>query len=73
LKAALSNTFSILRAAINVGKLMWLGGHFISVTFANNFLGHGFHQFSPELYFRVFCPANGFEVESLMLCEADAG
>ncbi len=52
---------------------MWLGGHFISVTFANNFLGHGFHQFSPELYFRVFCPANGFEVESLMLCEADAG
>ncbi len=37
-----------------------VGGYFISVTPANNFMGHGFYQFSPELFFR-FLPANGFD------------
>jgi hypothetical protein len=68
----LEHVFNFRQAAINVGKLLRVGGHFISVTCANNFLGHGFYQFSPELFFRVFCPANGFEVESLILCEVNA-
>ena len=29
-------------------------------TMANNHMGHGFYQFSPELFFRVFQPENGF-------------
>ena len=38
---------------------------------ANNYLGHGFYQFSPELFFRVFAPENGFEVERIVLLEND--
>lgn len=68
----LEHVFNFRQAAINVGQLLKVGGHFISITCANNFLGHGFYQFSPELFFRVFCPANGFEIESLILCEVNA-
>ena len=45
------------------------GGHFIGVTTLNNFCGHGFYQFSPELYYRVFAPGNGFEVVKMYVCE----
>jgi hypothetical protein len=68
----LEHVFNFRQAAINIGQLLKVDGHFISVTCANNFLGHGFYQFSPELFFRVFCPENGFEVESLILCEVNA-
>lgn len=43
------------------------GGHYIGITPANNQMGHGFYQFSPELYFRLFAPENGFEVKSMLL------
>ena len=46
-----------------------VGGFYIGVTPANNFMGHGFYQFSPELYFRVFSPANGFITESINIFE----
>ena len=39
----------------------------IGVTPANNFLGHGFYQFSPELFFRIFSDSNGFELEKMYL------
>lgn len=45
------------------------GGHLISITTANNHLGHGFYQFSPELIFRMFSAANGFELEGVFLYE----
>jgi hypothetical protein len=45
------------------------GGHFLAISPANNLLGHGFYQFSPELFFRVLCPANGFRIESVYALE----
>ena len=36
-------------------------GHFLAVTPANNFMGHGFYQFNPELYFGVLSRDNGFQ------------
>ena len=39
-----------------------LNGHFISVTPTNNFCGHGFYQFSPELFFSLFSRRFGFEM-----------
>lgn len=39
-----------------------LGGHYLAITPANNNAGHGFYQLSPELYFRVLSPENGFRV-----------
>lgn len=53
----------------NVGKLLKNGGTFACSTCANNLLGHGFYQFSPELFFRVFTESNGWNLISVMLCE----
>lgn len=40
------------------------GGHYLAVVPANNYLGHGFYQFSPELFFRVLSATNGFRIRS---------
>jgi hypothetical protein len=37
------------------------GGRFFAALPANNWCGHGFYQFSPEFFFRVFSADNGFE------------
>lgn len=50
-------------------RMVRTGGHFMSVTVANNFLGHGFYQFSPELFFRIFSPQFGFEPVGVYLYE----
>jgi len=47
-----------------------VGGHYISITPANNFMGHGFYQFSPEFFYRSFSPSNGFEIERLLFFES---
>jgi hypothetical protein len=43
------------------------GGLFISINAANNQLGHGLYQFSPELMWRAFGPENGYSVEAMYL------
>ena len=32
---------------------------------ANNLSGHGFYQFSPELFFNLYQPKNGFELRGV--------
>src|SRR5439155_1047463 len=49
------------------------GGHFFLLTPANNFCGHGFYQFSPELFFRVLSRENGFEVARMIALEDGVG
>ncbi|MGX5818850.1 methyltransferase domain-containing protein [Chitinophaga lutea] len=49
----------------NAMKMVKPGGHLITVTPTNNFLGHGFYQFSPELFYRILSEENGFEVEDM--------
>ena len=39
----------------------------------NNFCGHGFYQFSPELFFRALSPENGFQVTRMIACDAREG
>src|SRR5258708_26915369 len=46
-----------------------LGGHYLGITPANNFFGHGFYQFSPELHFNIFSEQNGFEVVNMVAYE----
>ena len=65
----LEHVFDFRQSALNVARLLKVGGHFISVTPTNNFVGHGLYQFTPELFYRVFAPENGFEVEALILSE----
>jgi SAM-dependent methyltransferase len=58
----LEHVFNVPQALKNCMEAVRPGGHFITVTPGNSFLGHGFYQFSPELHYRVLSPENGFEV-----------
>lgn len=49
------------------------GGRMYIMTECNNAMGHGFYQFSPELYHRVFSPENGFMVEQMFIAEGSFG
>ena len=59
---SLEHVFNFPTAIKNCMNLIEIGGYYIGITPANNFLGHGFYQFSPELYYRIFTPSNGFKM-----------
>lgn len=65
----LEHVFNYPQALKNCLEMIKPGGHFLSITPVNNHPGHGFYQFSPALFFRVFSPENGFQLEKLFLCE----
>ena len=66
---SLEHVFNFPVAIKNCMEMVQIGGYFISVTVCNNFSGHGFYQFSPELFFRIFTHENGFELEGVYLSE----
>jgi hypothetical protein len=55
----MEHVFNFPTALQNATDLLEVGGSFLSATVANNFLGHGFYQLSPELFMQ-YLPANGF-------------
>lgn len=61
----IEHIFDIPTVLHNVDALLSSGGLFISVNGANNFLGHGLYQFSPELMWRAFSPDRGYSVEAM--------
>lgn len=65
----LEHIFDLPTALRNATRMVRPNGTFISLTQANNFCGHGFYQFSPELYYRFLCPENGYVVDSCVLWE----
>jgi hypothetical protein len=69
----LEHVFNFPTAIRNCMEMLDVGGHFFTQTMANNFMGHGFYQFSPELFYRVFSPENGFRVHRVVLYESRVG
>jgi hypothetical protein len=65
----LEHVFNFPEAISSLMKCLKVGGHIINYTVANNFCGHGFYQFSPELFFRIFSEENGFETMGLFVTE----
>ncbi|MCP9845223.1 hypothetical protein KBY77_16105 [Synechococcus sp. Cruz-7E5] len=65
----LEHVFNFPTAIVSCMRMLKIGGRFYSLTPANNHCGHGFYQFSPELFFRLFHGANGFDLETLLLVE----
>ncbi|MBU3077344.1 class I SAM-dependent methyltransferase [Sphingomonas quercus] len=57
--------FNIAQSLTNLMNLVRVGGRLIACVPANNWLGHGFYQFSAEMPFRVFTPANGFRLHAV--------
>lgn len=64
------HVFRILTALENSMRLVAVGGHLVVIVPANQQLGHGFYQMSPEFYFRALGPGSGFEIRSLLLQES---
>lgn len=67
----LEHIFDFPAALKNCLELLSVGGHFITTDVpANSLMGHGFYQFSPELFFRVFNAENGFILRKIVLYKA---
>ncbi len=65
----LEHVFNFPVALANTMKMVEVGGHLMIITGGNNFLGHGFYQFSPELFYRAFNEENGFKVRRMIAAE----
>lgn len=65
----LEHVFNFPVAIKNCMEMVAPGGYYLGITPANNFTGHGFYQFSPELFFGMFAPSQGFELLRLIAFE----
>lgn len=66
----LEHVFDFPTAIRNCMRMVRQGGHLILNLPVNNFPGHGFYQFSPELVFRVLAPRYGFRIRDTLVREA---
>lgn len=66
---SLEHIFNFPVAVANCMKMLKKGGSIFMFSGANNHMGHGFYQFSPELFFRIFRPENGFVIRDVILGE----
>jgi len=62
----LEHVFNFPVAIANCMNMLRVGGRFYALSPANNHCGHGFYQFSPELFFRLFTSDNGFAIEHVI-------
>jgi len=69
---SLEHVFNFPVAIKNCMEMLEVGGHYLGITPANNLMGEGFYQFSPELYFSVFSEENGFELATMLIAESSA-
>lgn len=69
----LEHVFNFPVAIKSCMEMLKTGGHFLGITPANNYFGHGFYQFSPELYYRIFSEENGFRVRNMLVGVCDDG
>lgn len=66
---SLEHVFNFPVAIRNCMEMVAAGGHFLTMGPGNNFMGHGFYQFSPELFFRLLNADNGYRMVRLLACE----
>jgi len=66
----LEHVFNIPQAMKNINSLCRNNGQIIHVLPADNFLGHGFYQFSPELFFNLYLKKRGFIDTEVFLSES---
>ncbi len=64
---SIEHVFNFPVAIRNCMELVKPGGSLFIHTAANNCMGHGFYQFSPELFYRVFSKENGYEVVRMII------
>ena len=67
---SLEHIFDIKTAMINLRKMCKKEGVIIHISPANNFCGHGFYQFSPNLFHTFYNEDQGFKKTEIILCKA---
>jgi hypothetical protein len=65
----LEHVFHFPTALKNAMEMVQVGGALVSVTPMNNLVGHGFYQFSPELFYNVLSSVNGYRVDGMVAIE----
>lgn len=65
----LEHIFDVAVALKNMAAICRTGGRIIHALPANNYNGHGFWQFSPELFFSLYSPSNGFSETEVFIAE----
>jgi hypothetical protein len=66
----IEHVFNFPVAIASCMKALKPGGHYIGMTPANNLMGHGLYQFSPDLYYRVLSEENGFRIKKMFIWAA---
>ncbi len=64
---SLEHVFDVVQGLRNCLSAVEVGGHFVSVSPANGYFGHGFYQFSPELFQGTLSEPNGFSLVSTLV------
>jgi SAM-dependent methyltransferase len=68
---SLEHVFDVPTALRSYMRMVRPGGRLIVLTMANGHCGHGFYQFSPELFYQVLSEENGYRVERLHVAAED--
>ena len=66
----LEHIYNAPQALRNLSKICAAEGQILHLLPANNFCGHGFWQFSPELFFSLYSEANGYRETEIFLADA---
>lgn len=69
----LEHIYNINNAFLNVSELCNIGGQIIHVLPADCQCGHGFWQFSPELFFSLYSSKNGYEQTEVFCSDVESG
>ena len=67
----IEHVFNIPQLFDNVVNLLEIDGIFCSVTCNNNLSGHGFYQFSPEIFLSSFTPQYGMQLLELHIAKVN--
>jgi hypothetical protein len=65
----LEHIYNVPQALANISLLCGHGGRILHVVPANNWCGHGFWQFSPELFYSVYSENNGYQDTRIFLAK----
>lgn len=65
----LEHIYNVPQALLNCSSLCKPGGQILHMLPANNCCGHGFWQFSPELFFSLYSHRNGYSNTEVFLAD----
>src|SRR5579863_9930017 len=65
----IEHIYNVSQALKNVSQMCSEGGQILHILPANNFCGHGFWQFSPELFFSLYSEGNGYRETQVFLAD----